>query len=84
MDFLLEYMCTCVYTHERWMFVVDTKEKILYQFNIKCPCCRKRLMTINLSQYRKPVVSIFSKDDSGIHNTETRCPICKSFVAVDV
>ena len=37
-----------------------------------------------LSQYRKPVVSIFSKDDSGIHNTETRCPICKSFVAVDV
>ena len=64
--------------------MVDTKEKILYQFDIKCPCCRKRLMTINLSQYRKPVVSIFSKDDSGIHNTETRCHICKSFVAIDI
>lgn len=71
-------------TYERRMLVVDTKEKILYQFDIKCPCCRKRLMTINLSQYKKPIVSIFSKDDSGIHNTETRCSICKSFVVIDV
>lgn len=66
------------------MFVVDTKGKITYQFDIRCPCCNRKLMTINLLQYKIPNVSIFSKDESGTHNTETRCPICKSFVAVDV
>ncbi len=64
--------------------MVDTKEKIFYQFDVRCPCCKRKLMTLNLSQYKKPIVSMFTKEDRGIHNTETRCPICKSFVAVDV
>lgn len=55
-----------------------------FHFDIRCPCCQKRLMTINLSQYKKPIVSMLTKENRGVHNTETRCPICKSFVAVDV
>jgi hypothetical protein len=56
----------------------------LYNFDIKCPCCKRKLMTINLSQYEKPTVSIFTKSNAGIHNTETRCHVCKTFVAVDL
>ena len=64
--------------------MVSVKDKNLFQFDIRCPSCNRKLMTINLLQYKMPIVSIFSKDESGTHNTETRCPICKSFVAVDV
>ncbi len=64
--------------------MTDVIEKKLHQFDIRCPCCKRKLMTINLSKYKKPTVSIFTKDNAGIHNTETRCPVCKSFVAIDV
>lgn len=83
-DFFIERMCTIVYTQERENVVVNVKEKSLYQFDIRCPCCKRKLMTINLSQYKKPTVSIFSKDSAGIHNTETRCYVCKSYVGVDI
>lgn len=46
-------------------------------------CCNKKLMILNLSNYNKPHVSILEREELGLHNTETRCPICKSFVAVD-
>lgn len=65
-------------------YMSKVKTGFKFHFDIRCPCCQKRLMTINLSQYKKPLVSMFTKKDSGVHNTETRCPICKSFVAVDV
>lgn len=64
--------------------MVDTKEKILYQFDVRCPCCKRKLMTLNLLKHRKPTVSIFTKDAAGIHKTETRCYICKSYVGVDI
>lgn len=64
--------------------MLEFQTEYKFHFDIKCPCRQKRLMTINLSQYKKPIVSMFTKEDSGVHNTETRCPICKSFVAVDV
>lgn len=60
------------------------RKKIMYSFDIRCPCCSRKLMILNLSQYIKPQVSLLTKNDLGEHNTETRCYICKSFVAVDM
>lgn len=64
--------------------MIQTKEKALYQFDIRCPCCKRKLMILNLSNYNKPQVSVLGREELGLHNTETRCPVCKSFVAVDV
>ena len=64
--------------------LVKTEEKILYQFDIRCPCCNRKLMVLNLSNYKKPIVHILKKENLGVHNTETRCYICKSFVAIDI
>lgn len=64
--------------------MINMKRNKLYKFDIKCPCCKRRLMTVNLSQYEKPIVSIFAKSSAGIHNTETRCHVCKTFVAIDL
>lgn len=66
------------------MIVVNLKDKKLFQFDIRCPCCKRKLMILNLSNYIVPDVRLLKKDELGEHNTETRCPICKSFVAVDV
>lgn len=41
-------------------------------------------MVLNLSNYKKPIVHILKKENLGVHNTETRCYICKSFVAIDI
>lgn len=64
--------------------MVNVKEKTLYQFDIRCPCCKRKLMIINLSQNRKPIVSLFTKGTARIYKTETRCHICKSYVGVDI
>lgn len=64
--------------------MVNIKGENLYQFEIKCPCCKRKLMIVNLSQHEKPTVSIFTKSNAGVHNTETRCHVCKTFVAVDL
>lgn len=64
--------------------MVNVKEKNLFRFDIKCPCCNRKLMILNLSDFNKPQVSILERGKLGFHYTETRCPICKSFVAVDV
>lgn len=68
----------------RRKIVVNAKDKTLFQFDIRCPCCNRKLMVLNLSNYKIPIVHILKKDDLGVHNTETRCHICKSFVAVDI
>lgn len=68
----------------RCKLLIKTKEKILYQFDIRCPCCNRKLMVLNLSNYEKPKVCVLQKNDLGVHNTETRCHICKSFVAIDI
>lgn len=41
-------------------------------------------MVLNLSNYQKPKVIVLGKNDFGVHNTETRCHICKSFVAIGI
>lgn len=41
-------------------------------------------MILNLSNYNIPQVSLLQREELGVHNTETRCHICKSFVAVDI
>lgn len=64
--------------------LIKTKGRFLYQFDIRCPCCNRKLMVLNLSNYKKPSVCILEKDELGVHNTETRCHICKSFVAIDI
>lgn len=64
--------------------VVKVKEKTLFKFDIRCPSCNRKLMILNLSDFNKPQVSMLERGELGLHNTETRCPICKSFVAVDV
>lgn len=64
--------------------VVKVKEKTLFKFDIRCPSCNRKLMILNLSDFNKPQVRILERGELGLHNTETRCPICKSFVAVDV
>lgn len=68
----------------RCKLLIKTKEKILYQFDIRCPCCNRKLMVLNLSNYEKPKVCVLQKNDLGVHNTETKCHICKSFVAIDI
>ena len=74
-----------IYVHKgRCKLLVKTKAKILYQFDVRCPCCNRKLMVLNLSNYKRPSVHVLKKDDLGLHNTETRCHICKSFVAIDI
>ena len=80
----MDNLCTKKYTDERCEQMVDTKDKTLYSFDIRCPCCNRKLMILNLSNHTKPQVSLLTKRDLGEHNTETRCYICKSFVAVDI
>lgn len=60
------------------------KLKQVYQFDVRCPCCKRKLMRINLSTLKKLKVSLFKQEDSEVHNTETRCHICKSYVAIDI
>ena len=64
--------------------VVEVNEKTLFKFDIRCPSCNRKLMILNLSDFNIPQVSVLEQEELGIHNTETRCPISKSFVAVDV
>jgi transposase-like protein len=64
--------------------VVNVKEKTLFKFDIRCPSCNRKLMILNLSNFNRPQVRVLERGELGIHNTETRCPICKSFVAVDM
>ena len=77
-------MCTLCTHKEGVECLFKTEEKILYQFDIRCPCCKRKLMVLNLSNYQKPKVLVVEKNDFGVHNTETRCYICKSFVAIDI
>lgn len=62
----------------------NAEENNLFKFEIRCPCCKRKLMILNLSNYSEPRVIILRKSELGSHNTETRCHICKSFVAVDL
>ncbi len=64
--------------------MVNVKEKTLFKFDIRCPSCNRKLMILNLSNFNRPQVRVLERGELGIHNTETRCPICKSFVAVDM
>lgn len=64
--------------------MVNVKEKALFKFDIRCPSCNRKLMILNLSNFNRPQVRVLERGELGIHNTETRCPICKSFVAVDM
>lgn len=64
--------------------MVNVKEKTLFKFDIRCPSCNRKLMILNLSNFNRPQVRVLERGKLGIHNTETRCPICKSFVAVDM
>lgn len=64
--------------------MVKVKEKTLFKFDIRCPSCNRKLMILNLSNFNRPQVSVLERGGLGLHNTETRCPICKSFVAVDM
>lgn len=68
----------------RCKLLIKIKEKILYQFDIRCPRCKRKLMILNLSNYCEPCVRLLQKSELGKYNTETRCPMCKSFVAVDI
>lgn len=61
-----------------------TKSNLLYKFDIRCPYCRRKLMVINSSQYNEPQVKLLKKSELGVYITETRCHICKLFVAVDM
>mgnify|MGYP004541320437 CR=1 FL=1 len=63
--------------------MLNTKERLFYQFDVRCPRCNRKLMVLNLSNYEKPNVCILKKNDLGVHSTETRCHVCKSFVAID-
>lgn len=64
--------------------MLKEKKKLAYSCDVRCPCCNRKLMILNFSQLIEPCVSVLSKNDLGEHNTETRCHICKSFVAVDI
>lgn len=64
--------------------MVNVKEKTLFKFDIRCPSCNRKLMILNLSNFNRPQVRVLERGELGIHNTETRCPIYKSFVAVDM
>lgn len=68
----------------RCKLLIKTKEKILYQFDIRCPCCSRKLMILNLSDFNKPQVSLLERGEFGLHDTEIKCHICKSFVAIDI
>ena len=84
MDFLLKSLCTNKYTEWKGEKVANVKEKSLYHFDIRCPSCNRKLMILNLSYFCKPQVSLLDCGEFGLHNTEIKCHICKSFVAVDV
>ena len=62
----------------------DKRKNYLYRIDIRCPCCRRKLMILNLPEFNVPKVSVLERNELGVHGTETRCPICKSFVAIDV
>lgn len=64
--------------------MIGEKKKLPYSFDVRCPCCNRKLMILNFSQNVEPCESVLSKSDLGEHSTETRCYICKSFVAVDI
>lgn len=55
-----------------------------YKVDIKCPCCKKKLMIINLPTINKLKVVQFFSGESGQHNTEIKCHMCKSYVAIDI
>lgn len=46
--------------------MVGTEEKYLYKFDIKCPCCKRKLMILNLSNYNKPQVSVLGGGELGV------------------
>ncbi len=60
------------------------KSSNILSFDIRCPCCNRKLMVLNISKYSNVKVMLFSKKTSGMHIAETRCYICKSYVAVDI
>lgn len=79
------FQCECSQDRERGVIMKkECRVKLLYNFDVRCPCCNRKLMIVNLVNYNKPKVRLLRKTELGQHSTETRCPICKSFVAVDV
>ena len=73
-----------VHIDKRSKIVVNVSNKPLYQFDIRCPCCSRKLMILNLSDFNKPQVSLLERGEFGLHDTEIKCHICKSFVAIDI
>ena len=61
----------------------NNKEKCLYKYDVRCPNCKRKLMILNLPTCNVPQISILERNDLGYHYAETRCHICKTFVAVD-
>ena len=64
--------------------MIGTNLKSTYKVDIRCPCCKKKLMIINLPTIKKLKVAQFCQEESGKHNIEIKCHMCKSYVAIDI
>lgn len=64
--------------------MIKTRTQSSYQYDVRCPNCRRKLMVFNISKDCEVKVNLFNISESGTHTTETRCHICKSFVAIDI
>lgn len=64
--------------------MMETSIQSSYQYDVRCPNCNRKLMVFNISKDCEVKVNLFNVSESGTHTTETRCYICKSFVAVDI
>lgn len=64
--------------------MMKTSIQSSYQYEVRCPNCNRKLMVFNISKDCEVNVNLFNVSESGTHTTETRCHICKSFVAIDI
>lgn len=51
-----------------------------FLFEIRCPCCTKKLMCVRVDNTSLPNVSIADSTHQLDYDLVTRCPSCKSYV----
>lgn len=61
-----------------------TEKGRIYKFAIRCPVCRRKLMTVRRSQNTTPNAVIIDPDSAGIYGEETRCPGCHCYVGITI
>lgn len=61
-----------------------SKSTTIRLYEIRCPACHRKLMTMREVDEQKPISEIKTEEKETKYLAETRCPSCKVYVGIKV